>query len=134
MAWLGGKRKTEFSWTPASQAVSESKIFEQEYHFLRYMFIITFTGKTQICILSRKRVPLMYLTRNFYLINLDIPYQRFPFLQGFEVGHFKAKSQVFFLYAFEKTLPWKKLKKCGSRKKLSQILPENSTYVSQVFL
>ena len=27
------KRKTEFSWTPASQAMSESKIFEQEYHF-----------------------------------------------------------------------------------------------------
>ena len=35
--------------------------------------------------------------------------------------------QAFFLYAFEKTQPWKKLKKCGPRKKLSQILSQNST-------
>ena len=34
-AWLGEKRKTEFSWTPASQAVSETKIFAQDYNFLR---------------------------------------------------------------------------------------------------
>ena len=36
MAWLGEKRKTEFSWTPAIQAVSESRIFEQNKHFSRY--------------------------------------------------------------------------------------------------
>ena len=35
--------------------------------------------------------------------------------------------QAFFLYAFEKTQPWKKLKKFGPRKKLSQILPQNSS-------
>ena len=29
-------KKTEFSWTPAIQAVSESRIFEQDYPFLRY--------------------------------------------------------------------------------------------------
>ena len=37
MAWLGEKRKTEFSWTPAIQAVSESRIFEQNKHFSRYL-------------------------------------------------------------------------------------------------
>ena len=37
-AWLGEKRKTEFSWTPAIQAVSESRVFEQNKHFLRYAF------------------------------------------------------------------------------------------------
>ena len=36
MAWLGEKRKTEFSWTPATKAVSESRIFEQNKHFSRY--------------------------------------------------------------------------------------------------
>ena len=36
MAWLGEKRKTEFSWTQANQAMSESRIFEQIQHFLRY--------------------------------------------------------------------------------------------------
>ena len=35
MTWLGEKRKTEFSWTPAIQAMSESRIFEQNKHFLR---------------------------------------------------------------------------------------------------
>ena len=35
-AWLGEKRKTEFSFTQANQATSESRIFEQESHFLRY--------------------------------------------------------------------------------------------------
>ena len=35
-AWLGEKRKTEFSWTSASQAMSETKIFAQDYNFLRY--------------------------------------------------------------------------------------------------
>ena len=37
-AWVGGRRKTEFSWTPASQAVSESRIFEWKYQLLRYSF------------------------------------------------------------------------------------------------
>ena len=36
MAWLGEKRKTEFSWTQANQAMSESRIFERIQHFLRY--------------------------------------------------------------------------------------------------
>ena len=36
MAWLGGKRKTGFSWTPARQAVSESRIFEWKCQLLRY--------------------------------------------------------------------------------------------------
>ena len=35
MAWLGEKRKTEFSWTQANQAMSESRIFERIQHFLR---------------------------------------------------------------------------------------------------
>jgi len=39
MAWLGEKRKTEFSWIEASQAMSESRIFEQEYHFLLLFFV-----------------------------------------------------------------------------------------------
>ena len=36
-AWLGGKRKTGFSWTPTSLAVSESRIFEWKYKLLRYV-------------------------------------------------------------------------------------------------
>ena len=36
MAWLGEKSKKEFSCTQANQAISESRIFEQEPHFLRY--------------------------------------------------------------------------------------------------
>ena len=35
MACLGEKRKTEFSWTQANKAMSESRISEQEPHFLR---------------------------------------------------------------------------------------------------
>ena len=42
MTRLGEKRKTELSWTQASQAMSESKIFEQEYRFLRYVFFPIF--------------------------------------------------------------------------------------------
>ena len=30
-AWLGGKRKTGFGWIPASQAMSEARIFEWKY-------------------------------------------------------------------------------------------------------
>jgi len=37
MAWLGEKRKTEFSWTQANQAMSESRIVEWIQHFLRYL-------------------------------------------------------------------------------------------------
>ena len=36
MDWLGEKRKTEFSWTQANQAMSESRIFERIQPFLRY--------------------------------------------------------------------------------------------------
>ena len=36
MAWLGEKRKTEFSWTQANQAMSESRIFERIQHFSLY--------------------------------------------------------------------------------------------------
>ena len=36
IAWLGEKRKTEFSWTQANQAMSKSRIFERIQHFLRY--------------------------------------------------------------------------------------------------
>ena len=36
MAWLGEKGKTEFGWTQANQAMSESMIFERIQHFLRY--------------------------------------------------------------------------------------------------
>ena len=36
MSWPGEKRKTEFSWTQANQAMSESRIFERIQHFLRY--------------------------------------------------------------------------------------------------
>ena len=39
MAWLGEKRKTEFSWSQANQAMSESRIFEQKPHFLQYLFV-----------------------------------------------------------------------------------------------
>ena len=35
MAWLGEKRKTEFSSTQANQAMSESMIFERIQPFLR---------------------------------------------------------------------------------------------------
>ena len=34
-AWVSGKRKTGFSWTPACRAVSESRIFEWKYQLLR---------------------------------------------------------------------------------------------------
>ena len=37
MAWLGEKRKTEFSWTQANQAMSKSRIFERIHHFLWYV-------------------------------------------------------------------------------------------------
>ena len=37
MAWLGERKKTEFSWAQPNQAMSESRIFEQEPHFLRYL-------------------------------------------------------------------------------------------------
>ena len=35
-AWLGGKIKTGFSWAPASQAMSGSRILEWNYQLLRY--------------------------------------------------------------------------------------------------
>ena len=38
-AWLGEKRKTGFRCTEASQAVSESRIFEWKYQLLRYVRI-----------------------------------------------------------------------------------------------
>ena len=36
MAWLGEKRKTEFSWTQANQAMRKSRIFERIQPFLWY--------------------------------------------------------------------------------------------------
>ena len=37
-AWLAGVQLNPVFLFPPSQAVSESRIFEQEYHFLRYLF------------------------------------------------------------------------------------------------
>ena len=39
MAWLGEKRKTEFSWTPAIQAMSEPRTFEQNKHFILFLLL-----------------------------------------------------------------------------------------------
>ena len=47
---------------------------------------------------------------------------------GLEENLWVHKIMQAFLYAFEKTQPWKKHKKPAQEKNLSQILPNNSTY------